>query len=325
MSSVLPTWLSSVVREDEIRTIDPPFLYFDADHNETQSQTAETFSFKWAQSSTFEREEFRSNSGRWYIEKYGPVANNTWWQGRTEKPVVIEIGPGAGVSAEYLLGKNLPNVNYLGVDISTSIVEANKCLRNLGGDPWFLQADILKAPLNDSCADFVFSEGVLHHTNNTREAVRTAARLVKPGGRLAFYVYKEKAPVREYTDDYIRSLIADLPMEAAWAKLMPLSKLGKALGELNQEITIEEDVEVLGITKGTYDIQRFFYWFVCKAYYRPEFTLDEMNHINFDWFTPKNCFRHSPDEVRGWIDELGFEVEWMRVEDAGITVVGKRP
>jgi arsenite methyltransferase len=323
--SSLPHWLSAVVDETQLVSIDAPFLYADANHTETQTQTAETFSFKWAQSATFEREEFRSNSGRWYIDKYGPVAENEWWNDMAEKPVVVEIGPGAGVSAEYLLGKKLPNLNYLGVDISTSIVEANKCLRNLGGDPWFLQADILKAPLKEGCADFVFSEGVLHHTNNTREAVHTAARLVKPGGRLAFYVYKQKAPVREFTDDYIRGLIADMSMEDAWAKLLPLSKLGKALGELKTEITVEEDVEVLGITKGTYDIQRFFYWFVCKAYYRPEFTLDEMNHINFDWFTPKNCFRHSPEEVRGWMKELAFDVEWMQVEDAGITVVGRRP
>jgi len=30
-------------------------------------------------------------------------------------------------------------------------------------------------------------------------------------------------------------------------------------------------------------VQRLFYWHVAKAFYRPDLTFDEMNHINFDW------------------------------------------
>ena len=51
-----------------------------------------------------------------------------------------------------------------------------------------------------------------------------------------FYVYKKKAPVREFVDDHIREQIQDLEPLDAWNKLKPLSKLGKTLGDLNIEI-----------------------------------------------------------------------------------------
>ena len=324
MNQTLPEWVDDLVDLDAV-TVDAPFLYHRRTvESETASQTADTFSFKWAQNDTFSRPEFRRNSGLWYIEKYGPVTDDAWWAARSRRPVVVEIGPGSGISAEYLIGSRLPHVNYLGVDISTSIVTANECLRGLGGAPVFLQADILEAPVRTEIADLVFSEGVLHHTDNTEAAVRRAAGLVAPGGRLAFYVYKKKAPSREFTDDHIRALIVDLPAEQAWETLMPLTKLGRSLGELRSEIEVTDDVDVLGIPAGTYDIQRLFYWFFFKAYYRPEFTLDEMNHINFDWYTPKNCHRHEPDEVRSWFDGTDFEITWFKVEEAGITVVADR-
>ena len=31
-----------------------------------------------------------------------------------------------------------------------------------------------------------------------------------------------------------------------------------------------------------------------------------MNHINFDWYAPKNAFRQSPEEVRSWCKKLNL-------------------
>jgi SAM-dependent methyltransferase len=171
--------------------------------------------------------------------------------------------------------------------------------------------------------DIVFSEGVMHHTPSTRETLLALARLVRPGGLFAFYVYNRKAPAREFTDDHIREQIADLDPQAAWDALMPLTRLGKALGDLDVELDVPEAVDVLGIPAGKINLQRFFYWYVCKAYYRPEFSLDEMNHINFDWFMPKYCHRQTPDEVRAWCGQAGLTVERLKAEEAGITVLAR--
>jgi hypothetical protein len=50
-----------------------------------------------------------------------------------------------------------------------------------------------------------------------------------------------------------------------------------------------------------------------------------MNHINFDWFAPRYSQRQSPEEVRAWCEKAGLRIERMKVEDAGITVVARRP
>ncbi len=60
-------------------------------------------------------------------------------------------------------------------------------------------------------------------------------------------------------------------------------------------------------------------------FYRPELTLDEMNHINFDWYAPKNAHRQSAEEVRAWCAGLGLAIEREQVEEAGITVIARKP
>ena len=39
--------------------------------------------------------------------------------------------------------------------------------------------------------------------------------------------------VREFSDDYIRNKIAGLTDEEAWDALIPITRLGKTLGDLN--------------------------------------------------------------------------------------------
>ncbi len=150
------------------------------------------------------------------------------------------------------------------------------------------------------------------------------ARLLKPGGRFLFYVYKKKGPIREFTDDYIREKLQPMTPEAAWQAMEPLTQLGISLGELNAEIDIPQPIDVLGIPAGRINVQRLFYWHVAKMFYRPDLRFDEMNHINFDWYAPANAARQSPEDVRRWCDEADLEIEREVVEEAGITVIARR-
>jgi hypothetical protein len=87
---------------------------------------------------------------------------------------------------------------------------------------------------------------------------------------------------------------------------------------------VPEAIELLGIPAGPIDLQRLFYWHVIKAYHDPALSLDEMAHINFDWFAPRNAHRQTPEEVRSWCAEAGLEVEHEDVQEAGITVVARK-
>lgn len=289
-----------------------------------QAQTRETFGFKWKKVDTFDSPASLARMREWLIERYGDLATAPWLAEHGEQPLLIDAGCGAGMSGLELLGPLLPRIRYLGVDVSEAVDVARQRFAQRGHACGFLQADISDLPLPPGSVDLIFWEGVLHHTNSTEGALKSLARLLKPGGRFLFYVYKKKGPIREFTDDYIRDKLQEMSPDEAWKAMEPLTQLGISLGELNAEIDIPQPIDVLGIPAGRINVQRLFYWHVAKMFYRPDLSFDEMNHINFDWYAPANAARQSPEEVRAWCAESGLTVEREVVEDAGITVIARK-
>jgi arsenite methyltransferase len=223
-----------------------------------------------------------------------------------------------------LFGDNLKEHDYIGVDISDAISVAKDRFEEVGIAAVFVQSDLNSIPKEYGSFDIIFSEGVLHHTDSVERAILALSKRLKQDGKFLFYVYAKKAPIREFTDDLVRQSIAELSNDEAWNALMPLTKLGKTLGDLNIEIEIEEDIPYLGIQKGKHNLQRLFYYKVCKAFYRPDYSLDEMNHINFDWYRPFNCHRHTPDEIKAFCERAGLTIERLHVEESGITVIASK-
>jgi SAM-dependent methyltransferase len=289
-----------------------------------QAQTADAFGFKWHQLGTFDSDTAVARSRDWLLERYGDVAAAPWWTEYERTPVVLDAGCGAALSSLALFGDLLRGVHFIGIDISDAVDVAVRRCADAGVNGAFMQDDLGSLPLEPGSVDVIFSEGVLHHTDAPKDSFTRLASLLGPRGRFLFYVYKRKGPIREFTDDHVRALLQDMEPAAAWKAMEPLTKLGQALGELGVEVEIPEDIDLLGIRAGRYDIQRFFYWHVAKAYYRPELSFDELNHINYDWYAPANAHRQTPDEVSSWCEEAGLEVERLHVEDAGITVIARR-
>lgn len=292
-----------------------------------QLQTEDAFGFKWKKRETYESPAVQSEWKRWLLEKYfdGDIQrlddlldiNNT-------KKAILDAGCGSGGSGFLLFGDRLKEHDYLGVDISDAVLVAEERFKENGVPGRFIQSDLNSIPKENGPFDIIFSEGVLHHTDSVCNAITQLSKRLKNGGKFLFYVYAKKAPIREYTDDLIRDAISSLGNEEAWRALEPLTKLGKVLGELNIEIDIEEAIPYLGIEKGRYNLQRLFYFKICKAFFRADYSLGEMNHINFDWFRPQNCFRHTPDEIKSFTESAGLVIDRMHVEEAGITIIATK-
>ena len=290
----------------------------------TQAQTSETFGFKWGKRDTFDSPASLARMRAWLLERYGDIVAAPWLREHGERPLFVDAGCGAGMSALELVGPLIHRLRYLGVDVSDAVDVARRRFSERGLDAGFLQADISDLPLPANSVDLILCEGALHHTDSTEGTLKALAALLKPGGRFLFYVYRRKGPVREFTDDYVREKLAEMPADQAWRAMEPLTKLGIALGQLGATIDIAEPIGLLGIPAGKIDVQRLFYWHVAKAFYRPDLTFEEMNHINFDWYAPRNAHRQTPDEVRTWCGEARLDVERMVVEDAGITVIARK-
>jgi len=289
-----------------------------------QAQTADTFGFKWHQFGTFDGEIAVQRSRDWLLERYGDVAEARWWAEYGDAPVVLDAGCGAALSSLALFGDRLRSVRFIAADISEAVFVAVRRCAEHGVAGTFLQADLTALPLPPGSIDVVFAEGVLHHTDSTRDSLHRLAGLLSPGGRFLFYVYKKKGPLREFTDDYVRGRVQSMTPAEAWKAMEPLTKLGAALGKLGVEVEVPEDVALLEIPAGRYDLQRLFYWHVAKAFYRPELSFDELNHINYDWYAPANAHRQTPDEVRAWCEEGGLTVEHEHIEEAGITMIVRK-
>jgi SAM-dependent methyltransferase len=290
--------------------------------SEEQKQTAESFGFKWSKRDTYESESMKNLSKNWLIERYcGGDINKLaeWLEG--ERKIILDAGCGSGYSAILFFGDQLKNHDYLGVDISSAVNVAQCRFEEMGYPGDFMQMNLMDLPVPDRSLDVIFSEGVLHHTDSVEESIRYLAEKLKIGGRFLFYVYARKSVVREFTDDLIRKQLQDLDDEQAWQALMPLTRLGRVLGDMEIEIEIPEDIALLDIEKGKIDLQRFFYWHICKLFYSSDLTLEEMNHINFDWFRPLNCYRHTPEEIKDFCAAAELTIEHMDVQKSGVTVV----
>lgn len=288
----------------------------------SQSQTADSFGFKWAKRDTYESEQAMAMQRDWVLGRYQLSEQEMLEMIRGRK--FLDAGCGAGQGALLAFDQLLNQCRYIGVDISNAVDVAAARFRERGIQGEFVQASLMELPEELGNFDFIFSEGVLHHTDSTEQAINYLSGRLNPGGLFMFYVYGVKAPMREYADDYIREKISGMSNEEAWKALEPLSKLGIALGELNVEIDIPEAIDLLGIPAGRMDLQRLFYWYFCKAFYRPDWTLDEMNHVNFDWYRPTNCHRQTPEQVRSWVSNNGLEIVKWDVKLEGISVIARK-
>lgn len=293
--------------------------------DDNQNQTASTFSFKWDQTFSYNDGGLRVLWESWLKEKYlgwnVGLLNDIFYRDKID---MLDAGCGAGISSLLLFGDYLKKANYLGVDISNSVEKAKMEFLRRSYNGQFLQTDLFQLEDRFNSYDLIFSEGVLHHTPSVRDGIQFLASRLTKNGFFLFYVYKKKAPIREWTDDFIRSQIADLQPDQAWKALESLTELGISLGDLNVKIEIKRDVPLLGISAGEYNLQRFFYYIFLKAFYNPSLTFAEMQHVNYDWFAPKYCWRHTPEEIEEFCSESGLNILHKFVDDSGISVVAKK-
>lgn len=112
--------------------------------------------------------------------------------GDLEGKTFLDIGCGSGLFS--LCAYRAGATRVVSIDVDEDAVESTRRLHARAGRPdnWtILHRSILDPTLREdvSTADVVYSWGVLHHTGDMYAAIRNAAALVPPGGRLAIAIY----------------------------------------------------------------------------------------------------------------------------------------
>jgi LSD1 subclass zinc finger protein len=190
--------------------------------------------------------------------------------------LVLDAGCGGGRYARLL---GAAGARVVGVDLSAAVEKA----ASLGGDlpnVRIAQADLLDLALADRAFDLVFSIGVLHHSPDPRRAFAQIAAKVKPGGRLAVWLYRRNTLPQEWINSGLRVLTTRLPAPALEAASAALGVVG-AIPLLNKTLN-----KLVNFSN------------------HPDWTLRVCD--NFDWYAPRYQSHHTIDELKGWFAEEGF-------------------
>lgn len=216
---------------------------------------------------------------------------------------ILDVGCGSGRFVEFFSRRGR---EVVGVDLSFSVTEAFRYC-GLRQNVHIVQADLYKLPFKEEIFDLVFSFGVLMHTPDTKKAFMQLPRHVKPGGKLAVFVYAKWFEMgswmnraKERLSDSYRKLTSKLPsimlrgFSYAAIPLYELKKLPK-LGKL-LDAAIPSSMH-------------------------PDWRVRVLE--TFDWYSPNYHWKHTRTEVAEWFKEAGFE--HIFISPHPVTVVGLRP
>ena len=284
-----------------------------------QAQTNDSFSEKWvkldAESSTNEMETFQKN---WVLDLYGFKNLDGLKEFLKDKKIIIDAGCGLGYKSAWL-AELAPHAIVFGIDFSEAAIVAAKRYEHIP-NVFFFRGDIANLPFKKETLDFILCDQVIHHTEDPKKTFAHLASLLTPTGKFACYVYAKKALPRELVDDYFRKATHNLSHEEMWKFSDQLTELGKRLMDLNVKFECP-DIPALGIKGGEYDIQRFIYWNFIKCFYHPKWTKQENDACNFDWYSPSNAERYSPEEYKQWAYDLKLNIDFFRSEEAAHTSI----
>jgi SAM-dependent methyltransferase len=287
-----------------------------------QQETLESFTAKWADITSDEvRQRYRQQHA-WYVERFGFGDDDGLRDFLADKQLVLDAGTGTGGDAARF-AELAPHSVVVGLDLSGAIDVAQ---REFGDLPnvHFAQADLMRPPVGRAQVDFISSDQVIHHTPDARRAFATLAARLRPGGHLAVYVYKVKAPLRELADDWIRKRSTRMSADECMELARDITELGRELSRVAATVRLERGVPLLGIAPGEHDVQRLVYWSFLKCFWNDDFSENLNVLVNFDWYHPPYASRHTEAEVRSWCDDCGLSIAHMDVADSGLSVLARR-
>ncbi len=238
--------------------------------------------------------------------------------------LVLDVGCGSGVAGRAYFRPVFDRIDYIGVDMSSAIEQAKSDFAGLGKRVGLIQAELTSLPFADETFDFVFCPGVLHYTLDMREAITNLARLLKRGGRFITWIYTRQGPIRRLTDDYLRSVVSGMDPREAIEAVKPLTELGIALGKIDRELEIPSDIPILGIKKGKYNLQRFFYYHIMKLFYNPDLPFMRQVINNLNAYYPKHVLFLPPEEIRSYFLDLNMKIEGWSEQGNGLGIVATK-
>ena len=232
--------------------------------------------------------------------------------------VVLDAGCGMG---RYLRAAAESSASLIvGLDLSRAVVAARELTAERPSVA-VVRGDLLRLPFAPASFDLIYSLGVLDHTPDPRTAFLALANLLKPGGRIAIWVYPRERAVVEKIMNAQRAFSTRLPV----GQLERLCRLSAPVGSLKRKLMASpwRLTERLGVALHLATIG-------VSMHPDPEVRVCD----TLDWYAPRYMSRHTFDEVAGWfrdarltdvVDLSRDQVYFHEGQGNGINLAGRRP
>lgn len=176
---------------------------------------------------------------------------------------VLEIGGGIGTDLSQFARHG---ARVTDLDLSAghlALAQENFQRRGLQGT--FIHHDAESLPFDDSTFDVVYSNGVLHHTPNTRNVVQQIRRILKPGGQAIIMMYAE------HSIHYWRELVTTLGLDRDLLKNHSMGEIMSRYVEISQN-----DARPLVKVYTAARLKRLFNGFEGRAVYKRQLMPSEV-------------------------------------------------
>jgi SAM-dependent methyltransferase len=216
--------------------------------------------------------------------------------------LVLDVGCGMGRFAEVATRWG---AHVVGIDLSLASEVAAKNLAERNAT--IFQADVFKLPFAAESFDYIYSIGVLHHTPDCERAFKSLPGLLKPGGRIAIWLYSAYNPWYRMSDVYrkVTRRMSPQTLHTLCRGVVPLYGIHQVL----------KRIPLLG--KGASSVLA---WIIPMS-----FSKDSTWRVldTFDWYSPWYQSKHTYEEVFRWFEACGLKD--LRVIEQPIAVQGTRP
>jgi len=216
--------------------------------------------------------------------------------------LVLDVGCGMGRFAEVATRWG---AHVVGVDLSLAAEVAEENLRDR--QAVFFQADVFKLPFAPESFDYIYSLGVLHHTPDCKAAFQVLPGLLKPGGRIAIWLYSRYNHWYKMSDVYrkvTRRMSPKLLHKLCYG-VIPLYGVHQVL----RKIPLVGRPASGGLA------------YMIPMAHNPDPKWRVLD--TFDWYSPWYQSKHTYEEVFRWFEECGLED--LRVVLQPISVTGRKP
>jgi SAM-dependent methyltransferase len=290
----------------------------------SRTQTNESFRQKWTNgSASFVSATMDENSEifSWILKRNGFNSPSEFADWLSPRGRILDAGCGNGRVTGLLKKYSRSGSEIVGVDYSSHEI-ANSNFGDLANTQ-FMYADLMEDLSSLGSFDLIYCQEVLHHTEDPRYSFHNLVKLLKPGGEIAIYVYKKKSVIREFSDDFVRQAIQDLSFEEAREVISQITNFARSTSQIQGVFKFPE-IPILGIKSSEQTLHRFVYNNIFKNFWNDELTYEENFLVNFDWYHPSTCFRHTFSEVNDWFIKAKLHVIHSLEDDFGITFRGIR-